>query len=86
MRGEERRQRTMLMIMEPGDRVPREHPLRRVKKLADATLTQLSPLFDEMYSAIGRPSIPPERLLKASLLNGMRQRLSRGLHLRIRGR
>src|SRR6202165_301245 len=68
MRGEERRQRAMLMIMEPGDRVPREHPLRRIKELADAALTQLSPLFDEMYSAVGRPSIPPERLLKASLL------------------
>ena len=68
MRGEERRQRAILMIMEPGDRVPREHPLRRVKELADAALRQLSPLFDEMYSAIGRPSIPPERLLKASLL------------------
>ncbi|MGD0073827.1 MAG: IS5 family transposase [Candidatus Binataceae bacterium] len=68
MRGEERRQRTMLMIMEPGDRVPKEHPLRRVKELADAALAQLSAVFDEMYSAIGRPSIPPERLLKSSLL------------------
>src|SRR5713226_2607862 len=68
MRGEERRQRVMLMIVEPGDRVPKEHPLRRVKEFADAALTQLSPLLDEMYSAIGRPSIPPERLLKASLL------------------
>jgi transposase len=68
MRGEGRRQRAMLTIMEPGDRVPREHPLRRVKRLADAALAQLSPLFDEMYSAIGRPSIPPERLLKASPL------------------
>ena len=57
---EERRQRAMLMIMESGDRVPKEHPLRRVKELADAALTQLSPLFDEMYSEIGgrrsRPS------------------------------
>ena len=68
MRGEERRQRAMLMIMEPGDRVPREHPLRRVKELADTALAELSALFDEMYSAVGRPSIPPERLLKASLL------------------
>jgi len=48
--------------------IPREHPLRRVKELADAALRQLSPLFDEMYSVTGRPSIPPERLLKASLL------------------
>ena len=68
MRGEERRQPAILMIMKPGDRVPREHPLRRVKELADAALAQLSPLFDEMYSLIGRPSIPPERLLKASPL------------------
>jgi transposase len=68
MRGEERRQRTMLMVLEPGERVSKEHPLRRVKELADAALAQLSALFDEMYSAIGRPSIPPERLLKASLL------------------
>jgi hypothetical protein len=61
MRGEERRQRAMLMIMEPGERVSKEHPLRRGKELADAALRQLSPLFAEMYSAIGRP-------LKASLL------------------
>src|SRR5260370_29355939 len=60
--------RDMLMLMEAGYRVPREHPLRRVKELSDAALTQLSPLFDEMYSLIGRPSIPPERLLKVSLL------------------
>jgi transposase len=68
MRGEERRQRAMLLIMEPDDRVPREYPLRRVKELADAALVQLSPLFDGKYSLIGRPSIPPDRLLKASLL------------------
>jgi hypothetical protein len=37
----------MLMIVEPGDRVPKEHPLRRVKEFADAALTQFSPLFDE---------------------------------------
>jgi hypothetical protein len=66
MGGEEQRQLAMLMIVGPGDRVPKEHPLRRVKEFADAALAQLSPLFDEMYSAIGRPSIPPERLLKAS--------------------
>jgi transposase len=58
----------MLMIMEAGDRVPKEHPLRRIKELADVALARLSSLFDEMYSVLGRPSIPPERLLKASLL------------------
>jgi transposase len=68
MRGEEWRQRAIMMVMDPDERVPKEHPLRRVKELADAALVQLSSLFDEMYSANGRPSIPPERLLKASLL------------------
>ena len=68
MRGEERRQRAMLVVINPEQRVPKGHPLRRIKALADAALAQLSPVFDEMYSAVGRPSIPPERLLKASLL------------------
>src|SRR2546430_5031271 len=68
MRGEERRQRAMLVVIDAEQRVPKEHPLRRIKRLADAALTELSPQFDQMYSAVGRPSIPPERLLKASLL------------------
>jgi transposase len=68
MRGEDGRQRAMLVVINPEQRVPKGHPLRRIKVLADAALKQLSPLFDEMYSAVGRPSIPPERLLKASLL------------------
>ncbi len=68
MRGEERRQRAMLMVIDPGQRAPKEHPPRRIKELADVALARLSPLFDEMYSVTGRPSIPPERLLKGSLL------------------
>ena len=68
MRGENGRQRAILVIFDAEQRVPRGHPLRRIKALADAALVQLSPRFDQMYSAIGRPSIPPERLLKASLL------------------
>jgi transposase len=68
MRGEERRQRTMLMAVNVEERISREHPLRRIKHLADAGLKELSPIFNQMYSALGRPSIPPERLLKASLL------------------
>ncbi len=68
MRGEERRQRAMLVVIDPEKRVPKDHPVRRIKQLADAALAGLSPVFDEMYSAVGRPSIPPERLLKASLL------------------
>src|SRR5262245_49111083 len=68
MRGGESKQTSMLCVLSPEDRVPREHPLRRVKALADAALDEMSPLFDAMYSDCGRPSIPPEQLLKASLL------------------
>ena len=68
MRGSETKQSTMLSLLSPDQRVPRNHPLRRVKEMADAALEELSPVFDAMYSVVGRPSIPPERLLKASLL------------------
>src|SRR6202047_3968479 len=68
MRGEERQQRSMLMVLNLEQRVPQEHPLRRIKQLAEMVLQRLSASFDRMYSATGRPAIPPERLLKASLL------------------
>ncbi len=68
MRGEDTKQSSMLMLMSPETRVPATHPLRAIKKLADAGLAELSPVFDEMYSSVGRPSIPPERLLKSMLL------------------
>ena len=68
MRGEDKRQRAMLVVINPEQRIPQGHPLRRIKALADAALRELSPVFAQMYSAVGRPSIPPERLLKASLL------------------
>src|ERR1700752_1199239 len=68
MRGEERRQRAMLVVIDPEKRGPKDHPIRRIKKLAEGALAELSPVFDQMYSAVGRPSIPPERLLKGSLL------------------
>jgi len=58
----------MLMVIDLEQRVPKEHPLRRIKQLTEAVLEELSAIFDRMYSAVGRPSIPPERLLKASLL------------------
>ncbi len=68
MRGADTKQSSMLCLMSPESMVPAKHPLRRVKRLADGVLAELSPSFDAMYSAIGRPSIPPERLLKATLL------------------
>jgi transposase len=58
----------MLMLMSPETVVPTDHPIRAIKKLADAVLARLSPTFDAMYATVGRPSIPPERLLKAQLL------------------
>jgi transposase len=58
----------MLSLVAPEQRVPKAHPLRRIKELADGALKALSPTFDEMYANGGRPSVPPERLLKATLL------------------
>lgn len=68
MRGADTKQSSMLCLLSPEDRVPAKHPLRRIKVMADQALAELSPVFDEMYSAIGRSSIPPERLLKAYIL------------------
>ena len=59
---------TMLSLISPEHRVPKEHPLRKVKALADEALTELGSTLDTMYSNVGRPSIPPERLLKSMLL------------------
>jgi transposase len=68
MRGEKQPQVTMLSLQQPGDLVPKDHPLRAVKGLADAALWELNATFDKMYSKKGRASVPPERLLKATLL------------------
>ena len=58
----------MLCLLSLESRIASDHPLRSIKKLADAALAGLSDNFDGMYAACGRPSIPPERLLKALLL------------------
>src|SRR6202048_4881944 len=68
MRGYDRPQTTMLTVVNPEQRVPANHPIRLIKSLAEIALKELSPLFEQMYSEVGRPSVPPERLLKASLL------------------
>src|ERR1700704_6573162 len=68
MRGRRDPQTTMLAFVDLEERVPRTHPLRVFRQFADRALRELSLIFDEMYAAGGRPSIPPERLLKASLL------------------
>ena len=68
MRGTDKQQVTMPSLVTPDKRVPADHPLRRIKALADQALAGLSPTFDRTYGKVGRPSIPPERLLKATLL------------------
>jgi transposase len=58
----------MFSFLSPEARVPQDHPLRLIKALTGAVLASMSKRFDQMYSRVGRPSIPPERLLKAQLL------------------
>lgn len=68
MRGIDTKQSSMLCLMSPEGMVPERHPARRIKEMADGCLATMSAPFDAMYAGTGRPSIPPERLLKASLL------------------
>ena len=68
MRGRHDPQATMLAFVDLEERVPEDHPLRTIKTVADEALERLSSEFDRMYSKVGRASVPPERLLKASLL------------------
>jgi len=65
MRGAPEKQMTMLSLVSPDQRVPQEHPIRKIKTLADGELARLSGVFDRMYAETGRPSIPPETVLKS---------------------
>jgi transposase len=68
MRGEERQQSALFSYVSPESRVPMSHPLRRIRALVDRALTVMGPQFDALYATGGRPSIPPEQLLRALLL------------------
>ncbi len=68
MRGSDENQSGMFSYFSPEERVRTEHPLRAIRVMVDAALGEMSPLFDQMYSEIGRPSIAPEKLLRAQLL------------------
>lgn len=58
----------MFSYLSSEDRIPENHPLRPIRWMVDTALGAMSPRFDEMYSAFGRPSIAPEKLLRAQLL------------------
>jgi transposase len=69
MRGnDDQLQSGMFSYVSLEERIPANHPLRGVRKLADAVLAEMSKDFDGMYAKVGRPSIPPERLFRALLL------------------
>ena len=68
MRGPDERCGSLFSYVDLEDRVPRGHPLRTIREIANAALSELSADFEALYAPLGRPSIPPEKLLRASLL------------------
>jgi transposase len=68
MRGETGKQKSMMIVVNVEAKIRHDHPIRKIKALADVALSRLSPVFDGMYAKTGRPSLPPETLLKSVLL------------------
>lgn len=68
MRGEDHQQSHVFSYLSPEERVRPDHPLRAIREMVDVVLSQLSRSFDSMYAKVGRPSIAPEKLLRAQLL------------------
>src|SRR5437764_14894367 len=68
MRGADTQQSAIFSYVSPEDRVPADHPLRPIRLMGDLALKGMSSAFDRMYAAFGRPSIAPEKLLRALLL------------------
>src|ERR1700747_109524 len=71
MRGKDEQQLDVFSYVSPEQRVPQEHPLRSLRAMIDEALQQLKPRFDKLYAKIGRPSIAPEKLLRALLLQAL---------------
>lgn len=71
MRGPDEQTSDMFSYVVPEQRVRPDHPLRAIRRMTDEVLSALSPRFDRMYSDMGRPSIPPEQLLRALLLQSL---------------
>ena len=68
MRGDDQQQSGMFSYVALEDRVPQDHPLRRIREMVDEILRGMAKDFDGLYAKTGRPSVPPERLLRAVLL------------------
>ena len=68
MRGDDRQPDAMFSYVSAEQRLPADHPLRAIRTLVDEVLRDMSREFDGLYARVGRPSIPPERLLRAQLL------------------
>ena len=71
MRGTPDPQLAMLTSLSTEDLIPADHPIRKIRVVVDAVLAELDPIFDEMYATSGRRSVPPEHLLKATVLMAM---------------
>ena len=68
MRGDDKQQAWMFSYVTMEQRIPADHPMRRIRAMADRALGKMDGVFAELYSETGRPSIAPERLLRAQLL------------------
>ena len=69
MRGKKQAQRQFVAMIDVNARIPQGHPIREIERLSDEVFGRLSPRFEAMYSEIGRPSTPPERLLSRPALD-----------------
>src|SRR5450755_2632744 len=71
MRGEDKQQLDVFSYVSPEQRVPQDHPLRPLRAMTDEALRELQPRFNKLYAKTGRPSIAPEKLLRALLLQAL---------------
>jgi transposase len=68
LRGKNTDQQAIFSYVSLEDRIPKRHPLRDIRKIVDKAMAEMSPTFDSMYAQAGRPSIPPEQLIRAMLI------------------
>lgn len=76
VRGKPEQQLAMLTSLSTEDLIPSDHPIRRIRKVVDEVLAEMDGEFEAMYSRIGRPSVPPAQLLKATILMALYSRRS----------